>query len=444
MNGWIVADLGQFYLWQVKRNEEALSCFEKAIQLGFDREWVLRHKGIALSRLSRNREAEETLRDALRRAAARLEKVDPKDRSALAQEIASIAGWLAQILNAQDRFREALDLLEGTGGTDGRPVVAALAQAGFQAGTAQGHIAFGQARYAEAIAAFDAALTFAERHPSTQKRAQEQGTALMRELVRQRAAMGELRPEYVYRITLVFVPRTDVDFVSLDGKQVRAKLELNEAQRRQATVSALSMARQWEAMTEGRLEVQVEFVESSSTHTAFHIKRSTNENTLGKESRSLDLKGLRPAPETLLASRYANTDTFVFVWNGVGVATTANGGSAAYDLGDGLVIRRGFVHISAERLRLPGGPTLFLHEMAHTVEAALAQNLAIDNHPDGRRRLFPGCAGYGMVAFMDCHFRATLPGLFSDKKRFLELPAFRNLNFRVRHSRPRRSKESAP
>ena len=301
-NGWYMADFGQFYLWRLKRNAEALACFEKALALGFNREWVLRQKGIALVRLERHREAEGDFRAAFLRLSARV--TESKDSEGTIRELSSVTGSLAALLNRQNRFQEAVAVLNQASRSSPAVHGAGFASAGLNAAT--------------------------------------------------------------------------------------------------------------------RLK----------------IGRSKNENTLGKESRTLDLGGLQPPLHQLFAQEYAATDTFVFIWNGQGVATAANGRSATYDLGESRSIRRGFVHISAERLRLPSGPVLFLHEMAHTVERSIGQNLAIDGLARTRRPQFPLCRDYGEIAFFDCHFRSTLPAFFLRRELFPQLPPFRNLNFRLRFPQP--------
>lgn len=427
-DGWILADCGQFHLWQTKKYATALDFFNRALGVKYEQLWVFRQKGIALLRLGRPDAAESVLKEAVSRAQSDIRKSD--DRAKAERELTASAGWLADIYVNRDEYSPALSVLDQAVALVPHTKDETLSMAGLRAASSLGHQAFGRKEYNAALGYFASAKSYASRSERAEDRAEAADIDLVAKLVEKRRALGTLRPLHQYRIQVVFIPRTDVDFVSLKGEKVEGRRELTDSMRFRTRWMAESVARQWEALTDGKLEVEVRFAEVDAVLSHFHLRESKNENTMGREIREPDLEKSSDELVKFFGKRQAETDTFVMIWNGEGISTTANGGSRSIPIDDKSSIIRGFVHISAERLLPPGGTVLFMHEMQHTIEAIVG-NLAVDGKLESRKRAFPQCDGSGEVRFFACHFEKILPERFSDKTKFKQ-PGFQNFNYRMR------------
>ncbi len=445
-SGWILADTGQFHLWHTKKYDLALSHFDKALGVKYEQIWVFRQKGIVLFRMGRNEEAEETWKEAVRRGEAGLQG-KPEERAKSERELTAAAGWLADLYTNRDDYRSALAVLDRAVALVPHTKDPTLAMAGLRAASSLGHQALGKKEYNAAQEYFSSAKRYAARSEKAEDRAEAGDIDLLIKLAEKRRTLGSLQPLHTYRIQVVFIPRTDADFVSLKGEKIKAKRELTQSMRVRTRWMAESLARLWEAMSDGKLEVEVRFAEVDTTLEHFHLVISKNENTAGKEIRQPDLEKSSPELVKFFGEHSTETDTFVLIWNGEGIATTANGGSRPIPVNEKSSIVRGFVHISAERLLPPGGTVLFLHEMQHTVESIVG-NLAVDGKLETRKRAFPQCDGSAEIRFFACHFEKILPGQFENKAKFKD-PGVQNFNFRLRitKEKPRakaRAEESSP
>jgi tetratricopeptide (TPR) repeat protein len=436
-----VAALGQFLLWNTNRFEETVACLDRALLLGYNRESVYRQKGWALHRMGRNAEAEIVLKECLRRIEAKLPQTVAPARAAMEKDLGVAAGFLALVLNEQERFTESVRMLERISSDHPDLRDTNMGRAGLPAALATAHSCFGDKRYTDALHYFQLASELAQWDKATLSRSLGFEIPLERELVRRRQALGTLKPDYVYRLAVILIARTDVDFVSMDGERVTGKRELLPRHRDKAKSISLSLARHWEAMSGGRLQVEVDFIEADVAVTGFHTRLSKSIHDKRLEVRSVDPAALKPSQADLFGATYKIYDTYVLIWNGdAGISTTSNGSWRVFPVGNGRTIRRGFVQISTDQLAFK----MLLHEMSHNIEAAFGKNLAIDagdgtqgnDRLSARKRAFPGCTAYTELAFNDCHFQNTLPGLLADTNRYRQSPPFANLNFRHRFAEP--------
>ncbi len=440
--GRYAAALGQFLLWHSEKYEEAVACLNLAISLGYDRDSVVRQKGLALHRLGRGQEAVEILLNGIAKVEEKLRKANPGERPDLKKDIGIAVGFLAIVFRDLERFSESVQLVERIRLQYPDIRDSNIGRAGLPAAFAVAHYNFGEGHYAEALRYFQLASAIASWDPTAMERSADYELQLEMELVRRRQALGDIKPDYVYSIAVLFIARTDVDFVSLDGTRVSGKRELTARHREKAKWIARSLARHWEAMSQGRLGVEVDFIEINSAVTGFHKRWSRSLHIRRIEVRSVDPDALNPSQADFFYNNYRNYDTFALIWNGEdGIATTSNGSQRDFPVIGGQIIRRGFAHISTDQLAFK----MFLHELSHNYEAALGKNLAIDAG-DGtgggqprraaREKMFPGCAAYTEVGFNDCLLQRAIPNFLADRSRYRESPAFSNVNFRRRFPAP--------
>ncbi len=321
-----------------------------------------------------------------------------KKAAALKPDSHYINGRIAQNLYVyQKKFFEAIPWYEASYPKGKRPAWILLQTAG--AYLWAGHFYFGQGEWKRGEIFFQKAADAAEEGNFPHKK-----YAFFAAACRARRSMGRIKPDYIHKIQIVFVKKTDVHLV--DGKKIHIQGKVTERQKKLALIGVRSMKSLWETMSCGKLSAEIRVFEFNGT-----IKKLRVEET-GAASKKrrwrLEEASLCADLEPLLTKTVGDTDTYCFIWSSREF-NIANAGSWTYFLAKGRKVHRGFVQIPSERL-LVNAPFLFVHEFFHVLENT-AGIRPRHGFSEKNRRLFPGYKGSHELEYYQWHFRNTFPRL---------------------------------
>jgi gamma-glutamylcyclotransferase (GGCT)/AIG2-like uncharacterized protein YtfP len=257
------------------------------------------------------------------------------------------------------------------------------------------------------------------------------------EIFKNRRRVEGSNPDYTYKIVYLFIPRTKISLTSLKGEAISVDTKLSENEIKKAKWLSLAFVRYWESLSNGKLKIEIKYEVADTTLISLTQKVSASENTAGGEIRIIDPNTSFSEPLTeIYGDTYESTDQYVFIWNGDGIATYANGGSKYYNINENETILRGFVHISSNRFRETGRPQLILHEMFHSIESIFGKGLSIDGKEDTKKKNFPNAIVFPELNFFKYHFDKTIPERLNSDK--YSEKGWKNINFRIRNQKPKK------
>jgi|GEM_PF-3426976 len=321
-----------------------------------------------------------------------------KKAAALKPDSHYIKGRIAQnIYVYQKKFIEAIPWYEASYPKGKRPAWILRQAAG--AYLWAGHYYFGLGKWKRAEKYFRKAAEAAEEGNFPHEK-----YVFFAAACRTRRAMGRIKPDYIHKIQIVFVKKTDVRLV--DGVKMHIRGALTERQKKRALIGARSMKSLWEVMSGGKLSAEIRVLEWNGA-----IKKLRVEETgaAGKKRRwRLEEKSLCADLSPVLIKTIGDTDTYCFIWSSREF-NIANAGSWTYYLEKGKKVHRGFVQIPSERL-LINAPFLFIHEFFHVLENTGGIRPR-HGFSEKNKRLFPGYKGSHELEYYQWHFRTTFPKL---------------------------------
>ena len=241
-------------------------------------------------------------------------------------------------------------------------------------------------------------------------------------MVRERAALGEVRPEITLRVLAVTVARVEADFVDLSGNPVSVSNGPSDEETlsRRGTCQAY-VARVVEAWSGGRMGIEFDTLEFPGAVTSFKLNPYGLDPTGGREMRTALLDGLTPPPDFGAIAR--DYDIVVLYWNGEGVSSGLHGYVRGFPDGHGgdLSAPRGVLDLPLDLVAGYGGPRTMLHELFHVLESA-AGIRPLHGYLPSNRDAFPAWTGSTEMDYYRWHFAATFPAV-----------GWRNLSFRSRY-----------
>ncbi len=264
----------------------------------------------------------------------------------------------------------------------------------------RGHELFIAGRYDQAAEAYGAVDRFIEKNPRFRDYFDHSYRGFsMVEMVRRYEKLGDINPETVHRILILYIGRTEASF----GHRLlsaRFTEDLKETERISRQVCRMLLA----VLSDGRLGL--EFEEISLDTALTELEASDPRDNRFPADRAVE--SLDPYPGELLDSRMKDCDSFVFYWN-----HRDDAGEEIYGgpHGWGGVSRipvipyqsygppRGRILISAGLINRPG---TLLHELFHTFEKSMGI-APIHGFWDKHRHHFPGWKGEGELDYYQYH-----------------------------------------
>lgn len=428
--GYYSARTGWVYLWLMNKPDRAKPFYEKALEEGGDKTpWILREIGFVYSRLKEFADAENYFNKSLELAKENLKNnQNPQNESGLKLEITTSMAGLAEVYNFQEKWESAYSLTKEGYDIDLDSNNFLLAKTRFSSAVWQGHIAFSEGNYSEAISFYSEAESAASKNPEIEKWVSTMDIKHHRELAEERSVLGKIKPVYEHKVLALFVKNVDTSFKGLNGSRVSAKNTMSELEEKRAVLFQKILIQMIEAASGGNYTVSFENKYIDSTIKDFNVSYSGT-----VETRIPVLETVTPSLETIYYENKNKYDSFAIYWNGEGIATSANGGGQVYPYLPYQVYSsvRGFISYPTN-WKEEGNMVGVFHEFFHNIEA-MSGIQPIHGFADGARNSFPHWKGSGQLDYYRWHFKNTLPKILNDKKLAEGKPDWRNLNWLKRN-----------
>lgn len=377
----------------------ALQHLDRAVKQGGERTtYTMRERGIVLCRLTRYSEAEAAFE-----SAAKISRDNKED----IEETLHVLGYAAQCKNSQELYSQALEITTRGFALKPNTTNYQLNQEKISAETILAHLAMSEGRFQEAATRYNSVEKVAMKSPHHRGWLERIDPAMHSKLAEIRYSIQKknIMPEYIHRIQVFFIMKSDFDFTTGSGERIVAKDEITEEQIKNSKLYLNILKGQIEAMTDGRLSLDIQYKVIDASFT--EIDKSMSGNL---EVRLPVLNSLPDSATASFCEAVGQADTFWIFWAGKDVATTANGGAAyypciPYQLSTAM---RGYVAFPAGWTSLDVSQT-FIHEFFHVIEA---MNSVAPSHgfTAENRGHFPGWKGSGQLSFFHWYFQNKLPG----------------------------------
>jgi tetratricopeptide (TPR) repeat protein len=229
-----------------------------------------------------------------------------------------------------------------------------------------GHLDLAAGKFEKASAHYTAARNAAAPVPADFKDVDFNSYIQIAELCKKYAAA---RPVRVLKVASFLIPRVQGTFDFPDGKRT-ADNRLTPRMRNLIGLNEALLKRFLEAHSKGRLSAEFDRIELNST-----LRRLQWSGEPADASRTPSLESLDPAAGEEIMQQARTHDAHIYYWNGEGISTSANGGSATYPYIPYYLYSpiRGYMQIPANWLSANSLP-LMVHEFFHmrdgTVENA--------------------------------------------------------------------------
>jgi len=228
----------------------------------------------------------------------------------------------------------------------------------------------------------------------------------MVEMINARKRLGEIHPDMIHKILVLYVDKTDVK-----QKGVVVDEKLTKEMQVKAKLAQQVCKKYIEVLSRGKLTLAFKSVNLNASFT--ELTFFTSKGASGKSIRTVhgDIESIRPYPRKIILENYNNYDSFLFYWAGESLRkgkmgrATGMGGEASLPLIPYILHgrERGRLVISSVLSDRPG---TLLHEVFHTFEKCY--NIKpIHGFRKNIRRNFPKWKGSGEYDYYQFHFDNT-------------------------------------
>lgn len=442
-NGRYSFRLGQFYLDSLNKYSDAIKCYEKAISKGYVYSWVYRQYGYCYYKLNKLNQAEILYKDGLKLAYNSLKEAkNENEKNDAKTEIFRISGRLGYIYNDLAEWDKTIEILEKLEEIEKNINTKEYVTSLFIAYWWKAHIYFGKGDFDNAIIYFEKSFNISKRDKDILKLSfnRDREVEFHIEIAKKRKTLGNINPDYTHKILVIAVKEVDID-TSYEGKIIKGHNFLTDTQRKLIEISQNSLKSYWEIFSNGKLSIDYKIIEIDNVMKGFEFRpkdltdtRITNPDEV-KETREPDFGSFSPSIDKIIYENYKDYDTFIIYWNGEnGLATYSNGGGRYYPIiSYNLYIKRGYSHLSTERLSW-NGPALLLHEQMHNIESILGEKLTIDANEKDRKIAYPDWKTTGEINYFSYLFEKVIPKHLYNEKKFLQTQGWKNFCIRERFS----------